>query len=134
MTQAQVRNLRADRRVQSVTADVRVHSTAVQTNPTWGLDRIDQRSVVGNHLYSYDKNGAGVTAFVIDTGTRLSHTQFGGRAVSGYDFVDNYTNASDCFGHGPHVSGTNGGSPPGPATGVRAAALRGLTAVPGTAS
>jgi subtilisin family serine protease len=124
LSAGQVRELRADDRVRSVTPDVRVHSTATQTDPTWGLDRIDQRAVAGNGSYRYDTTGAGVTAFVIDTGIRLSHSQFGGRAASGYDFVDYDTNASDCAGHGTHVAGTIGGSTYGAAKGVRSVSLR----------
>jgi subtilisin family serine protease len=124
LSASQVRELRADDRVRSVTPDGRVHSTASQTRPTWGLDRIDQRSATGNGSYRYDTTGAGVTAFVVDTGVRLGHSQFAGRAVSGYDFVDDDSNAADCEGHGTHVAGTIGGSTYGVAKGVKVVALR----------
>lgn len=124
MTADEARALRADSRVQSVTLDAKVHTTGVQTNPTWGLDRIDQRARVGNGSYRYDTTGAGVTAFVIDTGTRFGHAQFGGRATSGYDFVDYDSYAGDCEGHGTHVAGTIGGSTYGAAKSIRVVALR----------
>jgi subtilisin family serine protease len=124
MTADQVSELRSDDRVQAITPDAPVHSTTTQTNPTWGLDRIDQRSVTRNGSYRYDTTGGAVTAFVVDTGIRLGHSQFGGRAISGYDFVDDDSNASDCQGHGTHVAGTIGGSTYGAAKAVRVVALR----------
>ena len=117
LTAAQVQELKANPKVVSVIADQAVHPTTTQTDPTWGLDRIDQRPTTGDGKYSYDTTGAGVTAYVVDTGIRLSHNQFGGRAVSGYDFVDD-GDASDCNGHGTHVSGTVGGSTYGVAKAV----------------
>jgi subtilisin family serine protease len=60
----------------------------------------------------------------VDTGVRLTHSQFGSRVKSGYDFVDYDTNASDCEGHGTHVSGTIGGSTYGAAKGVKMVAVR----------
>ena len=124
LSTAQVRKLRSDRRVRSITPDAVVRSTGTQTDPTWGLDRIDQRTTTGNGSYRYDSTGSGVTAFVVDTGIRLGHSQFGSRAVSGYDFVDGDTNASDCQGHGTHVAGTIGGSTYGAAKAVKLVALR----------
>ncbi|HYP45000.1 MAG TPA: S8 family serine peptidase [Propionibacteriaceae bacterium] len=124
LTAEEVRELRTDRRVRSVTPDAVVRSSGEQSNPTWGLDRIDQRATTANGSYRYDTTGAGVTAFVIDTGIRLGHSQFGGRATSGYDFVDFDTNAADCDGHGTHVSGTIGGATYGAAKGVKHVSLR----------
>ncbi len=71
----------------------------------------------------YDYTGAGVTAYIIDTGILFNHTQFGGRAVSGYDAVDGGS-ADDCNGHGTHVAGTVGGSTYGVAKGVSLVAVR----------
>lgn len=91
--------------------------------PTWGLDRIDQRSAGLNGAYVYPRTGAGVTAYVIDTGIRLTHKDFGGRAITGPDFVDGGL-ASDCNGHGTHVAGTIGGAKYGVAKGVKLIAVR----------
>ncbi|HEX8508715.1 MAG TPA: S8 family serine peptidase [Propionibacteriaceae bacterium] len=124
MTTAQADDLQSDPRVESVTPDAVVRSTATQTNPTWGLDRIDQRSTKGNKTYRYDTTGAGVTAFVLDTGVRFSQRQFGGRARSGRDFVDLDGDASDCAGHGTHVAGTIGGVTYGVAKKITLVAVR----------
>ena len=124
LTTAQVQELTANPKVVSVIADQAVHSTTTQLDPTWGLDRIDQRPTAGDGRYSYDTTGTGVTAYVVDTGIRLTHNQFGTRAVSGHDFVDNDTDASDCNGHGTHVSGTVGGSTYGVAKAVTLVGVR----------
>ena len=104
---------------QSQSGDVSTNTT--QTGATWGIDRIDQRTGL-NGTYNYTDTGAGVTAYVIDTGIRTSHTQFGGRAVVGYDALGG--NGQDCNGHGTHVAGTIGGSTYGVAKGVRLVAVR----------
>ena len=124
LTAAQVEEVKANPKVVSVIADQAVHATTTQTDPTWGLDRIDQRPTTGDSKYSYDTTGAGVTAYIVDTGIRPTHNQFGGRAVSGYDFVDNDGDASDCNGHGTHVSGTVGGSTYGVAKAVSLVGVR----------
>ncbi|WDE10557.1 S8 family serine peptidase [Thalassomonas haliotis] len=81
-----------------------------QANPTWGLDRIDQRALPLDKQFNPSQQGTGVTAFVIDTGINVSHNDFGGRASSGWDFIDGDNNANDCHGHGTHVAGTVGGT------------------------
>ncbi len=107
---------------QEVTIDTAEDTT--QSSATWGLDRIDQRNLPLNGTYTYNVTGSGVTAYIIDTGIHISHTQFGGRASYGYDFVDNDSNADDCNGHGTHVAGTVGGSTYGVAKGVSLVAVR----------
>lgn len=131
LTPAQAVRLAGDPSVRQVVRDKsytvddqRVAATASQTDPPWGLDRIDQRDLAPDGRYDYLGAGTGGTAFVIDTGIRMTHSQFGGRAVSGYDFFSGDTNASDCAGHGTHVAGTIGGSTYGVAKGVRLVALR----------
>jgi subtilisin family serine protease len=101
-----------------VTADV------TQTGATWGLDRIDQRFRTLDGSYTATNTGAGVTAYIIDTGIRVTHSEFGGRAVPGYDAVTSGGTANDCNGHGTHVAGTVGGSTYGVADGVSLVAVR----------
>ena len=118
-------DLRADSRVAYVERDAIVHATTTQTNATWGLDRIDQRALPLSTTYTYTNTGAGVTAYVIDTGIRKTHTQFGGRAVHGTDTTTPLgLTSDDCNGHGTHVAGTIGGSIHGVAKGVRLVAVR----------
>lgn len=99
-------------------------TNANQPNAVWGLDRIDQQSLPLNSNYYYDFDGSGVTAYVIDTGVRVSHNEFGNRASHGYDFIDNDADATDCNGHGTHVAGTIGGSAYGVAKNVNIVGVR----------
>jgi subtilisin family serine protease len=91
---------------------------------TWGLDRIDQDSLPLDGRYSYSSGGAGVRVYIVDTGIRLSHAQFGGRAVTGKDVVTPGGMAWDCNGHGTHVAGTVGGSTYGVAKSSTLVAVR----------
>ncbi len=115
--------LRSDPRVAYVEPDGVVHATTTQTSATWGLDRIDQRALPLSNSFTYTNTGAGVTAYIIDTGIRFAHNDFGGRATSGYDAVDGGS-ADDCNGHGTHVAGTVGGTTYGVAKGVSLVAVR----------
>ncbi|HEX6683410.1 MAG TPA: PKD domain-containing protein [Candidatus Limnocylindrales bacterium] len=104
------------------------HTATIQDTqapvPSWGLDRVDQRDLPLDNSYTYPNNGSGVTAYIVDTGIRISHSDFGGRARHGRDFIDNDADASDCHGHGTHVAGTTGGSSFGVAKGVQLVAVR----------
>ena len=106
-----------------VEADGPVWLVADQSGSTWGLDRIDEKIQPLDGNYTYHFTGAGVTAYIIDTGIRFSHSEFGGRATSGFDAVDGGT-ADDCHGHGTHVAGTTGGTTYGVAKGVSLVAVR----------
>ena len=123
LSQRAIEALRSNPNVAYIEADSRVTASDTQSPATWGLDRIDQRNRPLSNSYTYNATGTGVTAYIIDTGIRLSHTQFGGRAVSGFDAVDGGS-ADDCNGHGTHVAGTVGGSTHGVAKNVRLVAVR----------
>jgi subtilisin family serine protease len=112
-----------DFRVKYVEEDSVVSLEATQTGATWGLDRIDQRNLPLNSSYTYNVTGAGVKAYIVDTGINLTHNEFGGRAIDGFDAIDALP-ASDCNGHGTHVAGTVGGSLYGVAKGVTLVAVR----------
>ena len=111
-------------KVTIVEADAEVWLDTTQTGATWGLDRIDQRARPLDGNYTYDTTGDGVTAYVIDSGIRFSHSQFGGRAVLGRDLVGDGQNGNDCNGHGTHVAGTIGGSVHGVAKEVTLVSVR----------
>jgi subtilisin family serine protease len=111
--------LRRNPNVAYVEQDQRV--SAVQVG-SWGLDRVDQRDLPLNGVYNYTSTGAGVTAYIIDTGIETTHPQFGGRASAGYDAYGG--SAQDCNGHGTHVAGTVGGSTYGVAKSVGLVAVR----------
>ncbi len=113
-----------DGRVRLVEPDGIATIVATESDATWGLDRVDQRSLPLSTTYTYTRTGNGVTAYIIDTGIRFNHTEFaGGRATSGYDAVDGGS-ADDCNGHGTHVAGTVGGGRYGVAQGVSLVAVR----------
>ncbi|WP_432830474.1 S8 family peptidase [Dactylosporangium sp. CA-092794] len=124
LSERAARRIAADPRVAYVQQDKTVRVAGTQDDPPWGLDRIDQAYRPLSGTYSYSSDGASVTAYVLDTGIRTTHAEFGGRARSGYDFVDNDTDATDCHGHGTHVAGTIGGSTYGVAKGVSLVAVR----------
>jgi len=121
MSEADAEAMSQDYRVLFVEEDGVMTADATQTNPPWGLDRIDQRNRPLSGTYTYNWTGSGVRVYVIDTGIRTTHTQFGGRASNVFDAFGG--SGADCNGHGTHVSGTVGGSTYGVA---KSALLRGV--------
>ena len=110
LSDAAVEQLRANPHVAYLEADQRVAIDATQSPATWGLDRIDQRNLPLNNAYTYTPTGAGVTAYVIDTGVLASHAEFTGRMAAGYTAISDGRGTTDCNGHGTHVAGTVGGT------------------------
>ncbi|WP_326558270.1 S8 family peptidase [Micromonospora sp. NBC_01796] len=124
LSEAAAKRLAADPSVKYVQQNHTVRLAATQSpTPSWGLDRIDQRNLPLNNSYTYPNNGAGVRAYIIDTGIRFAHNDFGGRAVTGFDAVDGGS-ADDGNGHGTHVAGTVGGTAYGVAKGVTLVGVR----------
>jgi len=119
--------VRAETTVAGDTATVGAAAVdTVQVSATWGLDRIDQRALPLNAQYKYATTGSGVRAYIIDTGIRITHSEFGGRASWGTNTVGDGKN-TDCNGHGTHVAGTVGGATYGMAKGVSLIAVKVLS-------
>ncbi|RNL72590.1 S8 family peptidase [Streptomyces sp. I6] len=126
LSEAQARKFAADPAVESVVQNRVFTISGTQPNPpSWGLDRIDQRALPLNQSYTYpDSAGDGVTAYIIDTGVRITHSDFGGRASYGYDAVDNDNTAQDGNGHGTHVAATVAGGSYGVAKKAKVVGVR----------
>ncbi|HEX6682336.1 MAG TPA: S8 family serine peptidase [Candidatus Limnocylindrales bacterium] len=92
--------------------------------PSWGLDRIDQRNLPLDASYTFPNLASNVHAYILSTGIRTTHADFGGRAIHGRDTVDNDNDATDCNGHGTAVAGIVGGNAHGVAKGVTLVAVR----------
>jgi subtilisin family serine protease len=121
LNRGQLNALRNNPNVEYIEEDQVVMADITQSNATWGLDRIDQRSLPLNGTYVYNRTGAGLFAYIIDTGLQANHPDFGTRARNMYDAFGGTGN--DCNGHGTHVGGTVGGTTWGVAKGVN---LRGV--------
>ncbi len=127
MSEDEARRLLADPRVAFIEEDGVVEAmemeqeilpAATQPGAPWNLDRLDQRRLPLNGNYTHHTTGAGVHAYLIDTGIRLTHSQFAGRIGAGFDAVTAGGNASDCSGQGTHLAGILGGTTYGVAKGV----------------
>ncbi len=116
--------IRAIPGVSYVEADSVVSINTVQTSPPLGLDRTSERLLPLDSRYTYSSNGTGVHAYVIDTGIRTTHVEFGGRASGAFTSIMDSFGTSDCNGHGTHVAGTIGGTTYGIAKNVNLHAVR----------
>lgn len=117
LSPAQLDKVRRDPDVAAIEQDQVMKIATTQKNPTWGLDRLDERVLPLSRSYTYKHTGAGVDAYVIDTGIDTALSQFGGRANTVYG-------KADCNGHGTHVAGIIGSTSYGVAKKVRLHAVQ----------
>ncbi|MCC5865671.1 MAG: S8 family peptidase [Wenzhouxiangella sp.] len=114
-----LRSMMQDQRIAFIEEDSIVTvSQTTQPNATWGLDRVDQRDLPLDGNYVYDTTAAGVYTYIVDTGVRPTHVDFGNRVLSGFTSINDGRGSNDCNGHGTHVAGTVAGSTWGVAKGA----------------
>jgi subtilisin family serine protease len=123
-TPAQAAALSRSAGVASVEVDAPVSISATQQPAPWGLDRVDQRPLPLSGSYTWAASGAGVNAYVVDTGVLASHAELSGRTTAGWSAVADGRGSGDCNGHGTHVAGTVAGATYGVAKGATIVPVR----------
>src|SRR5438445_13689319 len=124
MSADQAEKMKMDESVKSIEQDQIVTPASTEMNAPWHLDRVDQRPFPMDTMYNYTSMGTGVNIYILDSGIRYTHTDFGGRADAVYDGIGDGQNGNDCYGHGTHVAGLAGSSTYGVAKNSRLHAVR----------
>jgi subtilisin family serine protease len=106
----QLRALVNSSRIRSVEADFEVKLAQTQNNAVWGIDRVDQPALPLSNTFTSVDQGAGVRAYVVDTGVLTNHQEFSGRVLPGFSAISDGRGVDDCNGHGTHVAGTIAGT------------------------
>ena len=129
-----VQRLAGDPRVLRISVQRLMQRFDTQLSPgSWGLDRVDQRTLPLNNAYTYDTDAATVRAYILDMGLRATHEEFEGRATRGFDaFTWDPTDPTqqellgsvECDSHATHVAGTVGGKTYGVAKKVQLIGVR----------
>jgi subtilisin family serine protease len=127
MSLEQAKTMSGDSNILYIEQDAPISIESSQLNAQWNLDRVDQRNLPWDGVYNYTNSGAGVHAYILDTGIRATHVEFGGRADAAYDNVGDGQNGFDCNGHGTHVAGIIGAATWGVAKNV---SLHGVRVIP----
>ncbi|HYP02086.1 MAG TPA: S8 family peptidase, partial [Pyrinomonadaceae bacterium] len=132
LSEPQAEALSRHPQVAFVEQDSFFEGASTQTSAPWQLDRLDQRDLPPSGTYTYANDGAGVNAYIIDSGIRMTHQEFGARAAFAFDNVNDGRNGTDCNGHGTHVAGIIGGNTYGVAKGAKLWSVRVLNCTNGS--
>jgi len=125
LTAAQAKALAGSPYVSSVHKDAVISMAATQLNAPWDLDMLDSPTAALDGSYTYPNDGSGVSVYVLDSGIYRQHAQFSGANIAtGYDFINNDTDTTDCQGHGTAVSSLIAGSTLGASKGVTLVPLK----------
>ena len=123
MTEATALGMTQDDAVAYVEQDQELAFTDEQIDAPWGIASLDSRTGF-DFVYRFNTYGTGAHAYVIDSGVRPTHTDFGGRVTADAEFAGDGRGPEDCNGHGTAMAGIVGGTHHGVAKQVRVHGLR----------